>query len=362
MILVIGSSVSAAYCQQRNVSASFARGCEQMMHKNFSSAISSFTEAISDDKNDVNSYFRRGQSFFCLGRYKDAIVDFDRAASKGAMDPNVFLWRGTAYAKLDNDELAIQSYEKAMRLNPSLADTYKSVTGKASVAPETVTHPPSATESRLAAATESPAPPSATDAATESATQQLTAPSGAPGKSNKTLSFGSSQRAVDDYKTAVKNVTENVSGYFRAGTTYSGIMNLSGALIPLPGLNDDPANWVEGKERGKSYFSLKDARKSARDLDARINEHPQDSKLFFLRARAFQQLGKSADTLADLTRAIELDNSNPHYYLARAFYHFQHGETHAADSDIRSAQELNPIVPADLSFEALDTKEKSTKS
>jgi tetratricopeptide (TPR) repeat protein len=262
---------------------------------------------------------------------------------------------------LDNDELAIQSYEKAMRLNPNLAGAYKSASNKASVAPEAAIDSSSATESRLAVTG-----PSTTEsrlaAATQSAAKQLVAPSGAPGKSNQTLSFGSSQRAVDDYKTAVKNVMENVSGYFRAGTTYSGIMNLSGALIPLPGLNDDQANWVEGKEKGKSYFSLKDARKVARDLDAQINEHPQDSKFYFLRARAFQQLGKSAETLADLTRAIELDNSNPHYYLARAFYHFQHGETHAADSDIRSAQELNPIVPADLSFEAPDTKEQRTKS
>jgi tetratricopeptide (TPR) repeat protein len=327
MILVIESSTSVAYCQQRHVTAPFARGCEQMMHKNFASAISSFTEAISDDKNDLNSYFRRGQSFFCLGRYKDAIADFDRAAAKGAMDPNVFLWRGTAYAKIDNDESAIQSYEKAMRLDPNLADAYKSASSKATVttvAPE-------------APMTNQPKP-------------------------NQTLSFGSSQRAIDDYKTAVKNVTENVSGYFRAGTTYSGIMNLSGALVPLPGLNDDQASWIEGTEKGKSYFSLKDARKFARDLDQQINDHPQNAKLYFLRARAFQQLGKSAETLADLTRAIELDNTNPHYYLARAFYHFQNGETHAADSDIRSAQELNPIVPADLSFEAPDTKENSTKS
>ncbi len=301
-------------CQSKNVDPAFARGCDQMMHKNFSSAIASFTEAISSESNDVNSYFRRGQSFFCLGNYKDAVLDFDRAIAKGGLDPNAFLWRGTAYAKIGNDELAIRNYEKAMRLNPKLVEKYKSASLENQVE-----------------------------------------------VNSERLHFGSNQRAVDDYSTAVKNVTANVSGYFRPGTAYSGIINGSGELISLSGLNDH-SEWIEGKQQGHTYLSLKDPGRDLRNLDSQIIARPQDANLYFQRARVFQQMGKSDKTLADLTRAIDLDNTNPHYYLARAFYYFQKNDDDLAALEIRRAQELDPIVPEELSFQAPVDKTRTTKS
>lgn len=290
----------------KNLSPVFERGCSQMMHKNFGAAISSFTEAISGDANNFNSYFRRGQCFFCQSNYKEAILDFDRAIAAGGSDANVFLWRGTAHARANNDELAVRDFEKAMRLNPKLVENYKS-------ASETV----------------------------------VTASSG---KEAAKISLGTNQRSIDDYATAIKNVTAYQSGYFRSGTAYSGICNFSGELIPVTGLKDQSES-VISQHSGHPYFSLKNPGRDMRDLSGRIIAHPDDANLYFLRARAYGQLGDHDKALADLVRAIDLDKTNPHYLLARAYYYFQQHKLDLAENDIRQAQDIDPIVPVDLTFE-----------
>ena len=325
-LISLGAISLPAFGQSASSKSAFARGCEQMMHKNFANAISSFTEAISDDPNDVNSYFRRGQSFFCVANYKDAIVDFDRALAKGALDFNVYLWKGTAYAKLDKDDLAVFNYEKAMRLHHTLVDIYKSSNPNATSINSAVLADGKKTES-----------------------------------SSSTLSFGSNQRALDTYKVAARIVAENESGYFRSGTTYSGLLNLSGNIVPLSGFSGQP-DWLETSQNGHPYLKLKDPGRDVRELDAQIVLHPQDATLHFQRARAFQQLGKSKETLSDLSRAIELDATNPNYFLARAFYYHGLNDENAAEAEIRRAQEVDPVVPSDLSFEVPAEKKRDGKS
>lgn len=373
---VLGSSANSVLPARAEIGKSkspFARGCDQMMQKDFSAAISSFTEAIAEDGEDVNSYFRRGQSFLCLGNYKEAIVDFDRALAKGALDYNVYLWKGTANAKLNNVEQAIFNYEKAMRLNPKLVEPFRSTESKkpeGAAAAGNPTDRPHITAAAAAggsnvAANVTAGGLEARVAAVQSAINNMmaaqhgasvdargstSADSGAKTKS-ATLSLGSNERAVDAYKTAARNIIDNESGYFRPGTTYSGLLNLAGQLIPLSGFNGQP-EWSDSVQDGIHCFSLKDPKRDLRDLDAKIVARPQDPTLLFQRARACIQLGDQRQTLEDLNRAIELDATNPHYFLARAFHYHQLKNGDAADEDIRRAQEVDPIVPSDLRFEA----------
>lgn len=88
-----------------------------------------------------------------------------------------------------------------------------------------------------------------------------------------------------------------------------------------------------------------------RDLDAQIILHPQDATLFFQRARASQQLGKTKETIDDLNRAVELDGTNPNYFLARAFYFQQQKNLEAAVTEILRAQNVDPVVPSELTFD-----------
>lgn len=357
------------------------------MHKNFSGSISSFTEAIADDGNDVNSYFRRGQSFFCMGNYKEAIVDFDRALAKGAMDYNVYLWKGTANAKLNNVDLAILNYEKAMRLNPKLVDPFRvtdktkdsskaaesSDSSKAASTPDSPKAASTSDSSKAASTPDSSQLESRVEAVRSAVANVLSAQHGvrpetllssptpgaggsearnsAPKDKSATISLsGSSEQSVDAYKTAAHRIIENEKGYFRAGTAYSGLLNFSNQLIPLSGFNGQP-DWVEGTQDGHAYYSLKDPKRDLRDLDAQIILHPQDATLFFQRARASQQLGKTKETIDDLNRAVELDGTIPNYFLARAFYFQQQKNLEAAVTEILRAQNVDPVVPSELTFD-----------
>ncbi|CAN5254937.1 hypothetical protein BH10CYA1_BH10CYA1_51010 [soil metagenome] len=370
ILISLGCIVSPALGQTTSSAANFARGCEQMMHKNFANAISSFTAAISDDANDVNSYFRRGQSFFCVGNYKEAIVDFDRALAKGAMDYNVYLWKGTAYAKLNNIELSVFNYEKAMRLNTKLVSTYRSSgspkvaetpkiveTLKTAVSLNVKDAEPSSLESRIEAVRVAAADISASKFGAGPVERETKPRVG----STATLSLGNNQRSLEAYETAARNIAENEVGYFRAGTTYSGLLNSAGAVILLSGFSGQP-EWVETAQKGRPYVSLKDARRDLRELDAQITLRPQDATLYFQRARVSQQLGKSTETLNDLNRAIELDGANAHFFLARAFYYHRHSDDTLAEAEIRHAQDIDPIVPSDLSFDMPAEKESNSKS
>ncbi len=391
-LISLSSIITPALPQTASSTAAFARGCEQMMHKNFSSAISSFTEAISEDANDVNSYFRRGQSFFCVGNYKEAIADFERAVAKGAGDYNVYLWKGTAYAKLDNMDLSVYNYEKAMRLNPKLVATFKSnatskvadavkgadavttvdavKTGDAartadSSKTEKVEHikdPEQSTlESRIEAVRIAAANMSALSNAAGAVEHEPKPKSSASSSSSSTLSLGNNQKSIQAYETAARKIIENEIGYFRSGPTYSGLLNLSGSVIPLSGFSGQP-EWVETAQKGRPYLALKDPRRDLRDLDAQIVLHPQDATLYFQRARVYQQLGQSTETLNDLNRAIELDGANAHYFLARAFYYHQLKNDNAAELEILRAQDVDPIVPSNVSFEMPAEKARNDKS
>lgn len=377
-----------AFAQNSRSLAAFERGCGQMRHKNFAAAIGSFDEAISDDGNDVNAYFRRGQSFFCLGKYQDAVIDFDRAAAKGAMDPNLYLWAGTSYSKLGKNDLAVINYERAMRLNPKLADNYLSATradnlivsgtnGASQTIPDknkkpTVSDTPILTESDKAIGITADKGVAVTaDKANNTAVDKAIAKTSAgPEGTNKSSpalltkatpgsNLGANQPAVEAYITAVKNVTQNATGYFRPGIVYSGILNQSGNVVPLGEIDFDSST-NETIAPSQTTTSA-DLRKSLRLLDGQINEQPQAAKLFFRRALIRQRLKQPTECLADLTRAINLDKTNPHLYLARAFYYFQQDKPDAAAADIRMAQELNPIVPGELSFEPTTKKNESSK-
>lgn len=370
-----------SYAQSAGGKSPFARGCEQMMHKNFSSAISSFTEAIADDSNDVNSYFRRGQSFLCLGNYKEAIVDFDRALSKGAMDYNLYLWKGTANAKLNNVDVAIFNYEKAMRLNPKLVDSFRASESASTAATSKATAPAATASTSSTSTADSKSDPGGLGArflAVQAAvnnmmaaqhgatnTAQMSASeagsSVVPKSKTETMSLGSSESAVDAYKTAARRILENEVGYFRAGTTYSGLLNMSGQPVPLSGFSGQSQSG-EIVQKGHSSVSTTDAKRELKELDSQIVLHPQDATLLFQRARVYMQLGKSSKILDDLNRAIELDATNPNYFLARAFYYHGVKNEDSAEEDIRRAQDADPIVPSDLKFEKPGTQEKSDKS
>lgn len=305
---------SAAVAEIDADNKAFELGCNLMIQKQFMNAIGSFTLAISKNPNDPNCYFRRGQCFYCLQNFDQAILDFERAISCDKDNPNFFLWRGTAYARQDKDDLAVRDYEKAMRLDPQLIEAYKKGQSEK-----------------------------------KEASVELVQPD--PTKKTQTINVGSSERALKDYVEAVSRASSNVTGYFRPGTVYSGIMGMDGKALAIPGYADDPNEVLLEKRHGGNFFSLKNPGKEMREFDQKINDSPNVAAFYFARARAYEQLGHTDEALSDLSRAVDLDRVNASYLLARAFLYHQLTKQDLADLDIRRAQDIDPSVPAEVKFE-----------
>lgn len=350
-----------------------------MVLKNFTAAIDLFSEAVSDDANDVNAFYRRGQSFFCLGKYKEAIADFDHSIDKGAYDANLFLWKGTAYAKLGDLKLAILNYERAMRINPKLVETRQqsAPSTTSATAVEESQSPKGLTESSESrprgSASVSPELSSGQlllenkaaalqDAAKKFALQGAAVIEDSARQSSEKsagkLSLGASEHALNAYKTAAQNIIENSTGYFYPGATYSGIMNRKGKELVLSAA-PIAADWSVSTSATQVKRELKSPRRIVKETAIQIAENPQDARLYFQRGRAALQLGQMEQALTDLNRAAELDKTNPHYFLALAFFYHKQNNAAKAESEIFRAQEADPAVPPDLSF--IDTAAASQK-
>jgi tetratricopeptide (TPR) repeat protein len=95
-------------------------GCKQMQTKHFADAAATFTDLLDVSPNDAMALFRRGQCYYCMQKYSEAIKDFNAAIESDQEISAFYLWRGTANAKLSNDDQAISDYQRAMELDPSL--------------------------------------------------------------------------------------------------------------------------------------------------------------------------------------------------------------------------------------------------
>jgi tetratricopeptide (TPR) repeat protein len=308
----------------------FEEGCRQMQLKHFDNAITILTGAIADMPKDSLAYFRRGQCFLCLSQYDQAIQDFDHAIQIESQVPTFYLWRGTAEAKLDKDDLAIRDYEQAMRLDPALVVSYNKSHEKPKEDPSTA------------------------------ATASEVIPSSDTTKKTATIELGKSENALKDYAEAVGRLTTRTTAYFRSGTVFSGLCEIdpSGKVIRTP---PDNPNGTLTKKNGADYFELKKPAVALRQADDEITKSPSTAKPYFVRGQAHEQIGEKMDALKDLTRAIELDQNNTQFILARAFLYHQMSDSDRFESDVKHAIEIDPTLPRVITFTASFKTEPDTK-
>jgi tetratricopeptide (TPR) repeat protein len=69
----------------------------------------------------ARAFFNRGRAFTDLGRYDVALQDFDRAIKLVPEYPDAYNSRALAQAGLGKYDLAIQDFDEAIRLDPNYA-------------------------------------------------------------------------------------------------------------------------------------------------------------------------------------------------------------------------------------------------
>lgn len=302
----------ALYTQQPATAVSqtlFEQGCDQMARKSFREAVATLTEVIASNDNDYNAIFRRGQCFYCLQNIPLALSDFDRAIHLENRNYQFYLWRGSAYAKIGKDDQAINDYEKAVRLNPSLIEAYNSQPHN-----------------------------------------DASIPTPGQGAKGETISLGNSENAVKDYSEAIKRATTKSVGYFLPGSVYNGVAALEAQHgdMMYPGSRDNSEILIKDHT---DYFTLKNPTREFQERTQVIDVTPEKAVNYFERARAFEQLGHNPDAQQDFIRAVEIEPKNITYLLGRAFFYHQQGKDDLANADIARAQALDPNLPRTISFE-----------
>lgn len=333
----------AASAQSSGHSPQFDAGCKQMQMKRFSDALSNMTEAIAVTPRDSLAFFRRGQCFYCLGKYQDAVTDFDHAIELENEVSTYYLWRGTAQAKLGNDKNAVRDYLKAMRLDQSLVAAYNA----GQTARVAASKPPE----KKNVAGELAAAPSSSETAASILHPDSGAKSGAARKSGtEAISLGYNANAVQDYAEAAKRASIRSTAYFRPGTVYSGICELSESGSPIGVKLGSDAEGTIAKRDGTDYFSLNGSTKEIHELETQIGEHPENASLYYEKGRLLQQLGWQEMAQTEFDRAVDLDRGNALYRLARAFLYHQEQKDELAKKEIDLAISLDPELPETISF------------
>lgn len=77
-------------------------------------------------------------------------------------------------------------------------------------------------------------------------------------------------------------------------------------------------------------------------LDIQIHKHPKDDNLYYNRAKVYFELGRVNDAIADLTRAVSLNDKKPEYYMLLGDAYLANGHIEQSYSSLQRALELAP--------------------
>jgi serine/threonine-protein kinase len=106
----------AVHCQTNNNKAKkyYDHGLEEVLKKNYTDAITDFSDAITNDPGFIQAYENRGVAKFYLKDYNGALEDYTKALEINPNDYHTLSRRGVARFYLRDYSGAIADYTKAI--------------------------------------------------------------------------------------------------------------------------------------------------------------------------------------------------------------------------------------------------------
>lgn len=77
-------------------------------------------------------------------------------------------------------------------------------------------------------------------------------------------------------------------------------------------------------------------------LDIKIHKHPKDDNLYYDRAKIYLQLNRVNDAIADLSRAVSINNKEFKYHMLLGDAYFANGDVEHSYKSLQRALELDP--------------------
>lgn len=228
-------------------------------------------------------YVLRGNNQRGLGKIEQAIPEYDRAI---ALDPSLAeanYNRGRAYDMLGDYEKAIADFDRAIALKQDWAEAYR-----------------------------------------------------ARGRAYR--ESGNAERSLEDYDNALALNLDFADAYIGRGLTYATLGQLERAIQDYDkGIELSPDDVYAYYERGVAYYNLGNLARAIQDLDKAIELNPDFAATYVWRGNAHDDSGHFDQAVADYGRALELAPDDAYAYYNRGYAYLRRGYDEGDTSDLEQA-------------------------
>ena len=102
------------------IDALFQRGLEQMTSGDFPAAIETFTTVIRKNPDFAEGWNKRATVYYLAGEYDKSLRDCDEVMKLNPTHWGALAGYGQIYLALGKPELALEYFERALKVNPNL--------------------------------------------------------------------------------------------------------------------------------------------------------------------------------------------------------------------------------------------------
>ena len=158
--------------------------------------------------------------------------------------------------------------------------------------------------------------------------------------------------ALNDYKKAIEMKNDEGEYYINGGAIYARLGDMDKALDYFnKGLQLKPEQTSGYLNRSIVFLNKNEPLNAIKDLDEYQKYFPYNADIWYEKGRIKNFLKQFPEAIADLNRAVELDNSKGLYYYERALTYMNMGKKALAKNNLNSCKSLG-YKNIDPNFEA----------
>jgi tetratricopeptide (TPR) repeat protein len=105
----------------------FATGLEQMNARQGEQAVETFSEIIRRKPDFAEGWNKRATVYYFLGEYHKSLADCDEVMKRNPYHFGALSGYGMIYMQLDQPAIALEYFERALRVNPNLESTRQTI-------------------------------------------------------------------------------------------------------------------------------------------------------------------------------------------------------------------------------------------
>lgn len=345
-------------------------GLLEAVEGNHEAAVSNFESAISLADSYADAHYQRGRSLYFTGDYIGCI-----AAENAALENNyanradLYNVRGLCYSRLNNTTLAIQDFERAITLDPTLPAPYFNLGDIYYGQQNTDLALQNYREYvRLAGRNVDPVALDRIEELEGNASSTPTTPNNQPtpiasangedqqlfADANTRFEQGDYQAAIDLYLQAIA-INPNDAGYYiNLGNAYAALDNLDEAIAQYSqAIVIDPSYALAYTNRGNLYYQQGDYATALNDYNTAIELDVSAATAYYGRGLVQYQQDDFLNAIASFSRAIglNLERSYRAFNARGSAYLYGLQNYRAAENDFERAIELEPrYAPAYLNL------------